>query len=134
MQICCAKQKFTERDVHVLYLSQPVIFTIKPPIKACKIQIVLIVLQSTGCGIHYQTRQLVAQTWMLSSLVPNHSSIVNILCCFYLKKKSKKKSKMFISKCIYVIQIFVSLACLLKSLQHIEVQKYPVDVDVEFNG
>ena len=35
--------------------------------------------------------------------------------------------KMFIHKCIYVIQILVSLACLLKSLQHIEVQKYPVD-------
>ena len=37
---------------------------------------------------------------------------------------------MFIHKCIYVIQIFVVLACLLKSLQHIEVQKYPVDVDL----
>ena len=57
-------------------------------------------LEQSGCGIHYQTRQLIAQTWMFSSLVPNHSSIVNILCCFYPKKK------MFIH------------------------QKYPVDVDV----
>ena len=37
---------------------------------------------------------------------------------------------MFIHKCIYVIQILVSLACLLISLQHIEVSKCPVDVDV----
>ena len=40
---------------------------------------------------------------------------------------------MFIYKCMYVIQILVSLACLLKSLQHIDVQKYPVDVDVKYN-
>ena len=45
-------------------------------------------LEQSGCGIHYQTRELIAQTWMFSSLVPNHSSIVNILCCFYPKKKN----------------------------------------------
>ena len=89
-------------------------------------------LEQSGCGIHYQTRQLIAQTWMLSSLVPNHSSIENILCCFYpIKKNERKKKIMFIHKCIYVIQILVFLACLLKSLQHIEVQKNPVDVDVD---
>ena len=85
-------------------------------------------LEQSGCGNHYQTRWLIAQTWILSSLVPNHFYIVNILSCFYHIKKNEKK-KMFIHKCIYVIQILVSLACLLKSLQHIEVQKYPVDVD-----
>ena len=42
-----------------------------------------------------------------------------------------KEKKMFIHKCIYVIQILVSLACLLKSRQHIEVWKYPVDLDVD---
>jgi hypothetical protein len=57
---------------------------------------------------------------MLSSLAPNHSSVVNILCCIYPIKKNEEK-KMFIHKCIYVIQILVSLACLLKSLQHNEV-------------
>jgi membrane-associated PAP2 superfamily phosphatase len=36
-----------------------------------------------------------------------------------IKKKNKIK-KMLIHKCIYVIQMLVSLACLLKSLQHIE--------------
>ena len=32
-----------------------------------------------------------------------------------------EEKKKYIHKCIYVIQILVSLACLLKSLQHIEV-------------
>jgi hypothetical protein len=56
-------------------------------------------------------------------LVPNHSSIVNILCCFYpLKKNERKKKCLFINVyTMYVIQILVSPACLLKSLQHIEV-------------
>ena len=42
---------------------------------------------------------------------------------------SNKKKCLFIN--VYVIQIVVSLACLLKSLQHIDVQKYLVDVDEE---
>ena len=51
-----------------------------------------------------------------------HESIVNILCCFYaIKKKKNDNFFFFIHKCIYVIQILVSLAYLLKSLQHIEV-------------
>jgi hypothetical protein len=56
-------------------------------------------------------------------LVPNHSSIVNILCCFYpIKKNERKKKCLFINVyTMYVIQILVSPACLLKSLQHIEV-------------
>ena len=49
----------------------------------------------------------------------------------FLSYKKMKEKKKFIHKCIYVIQILVSLACLLKSLQHIEVQKYSVDVDIQ---